>query len=236
MEFDKLNRLKVLTKFDEALGRGLCVGAGSQNGQMCIEAAICYALNLPHGDNPECVDHAVRAFKIRLNDSQRWTSPASRAKHLRALGIAQIGSKGVVDSKEFSSRLVKSTIQKLIPVLFRELYPGRWVDLVNACEKEGTQAAARKLAAVDAADAAADDAAYAAAYAADAADAAAYAAAYAAAAAAAYAAAYAAAAAAAADAAKRRDHYLTLSASLALRALQEQGFGTDQTVEVTPKA
>ena len=90
-------------------------------------------------------------------------------------------------------------------------------------------AAAAAYAAAAAADAAADAAYAAAAAAADAADAAAAAADAAADAAAA-------AAAAAADAAKRRDHYLTLSASLALRALQEQGFGTDQTVEVTPKA
>ena len=239
MDFITLDQQKVLAKFDEALGRGLCVGKGDRNGQMCIEAAICYALDLPHGDDPACVTSSVRSFKIKLNDSSRWTSPASRAKHLRNLGIAQIGSKGVVDDKLFSTILVKQVIQKLIPTLFRDLYPNKWVDLVNACEKEGSQKAARALANA-AVDAAVDAAAYAdaaaavaanaaaAAAAADTANAAVDAAAYAAAAVAANAANAAAAAVDAAYAAanaKRKSHdpekYLILAASLALDVLKE---------------
>ena len=67
---------------------------------MCIEAAICYALNLPHGDNPNCVELSVSRYKIVINDSRHWISPQSRAKHLRNLGIAQIGSKGIVRRKK----------------------------------------------------------------------------------------------------------------------------------------
>src|SRR5882762_3359604 len=86
-----------IAKFDKILERGLCTGVGTRDGQMCIEAAICAALDLPHGDDPQCVEPAVRAYKIALNDAPYWVSPASRAKGLRDLGIAQIGSRGVVD-------------------------------------------------------------------------------------------------------------------------------------------
>mgnify|MGYP001580041900 CR=1 FL=1 len=233
MDFNELDKVKFLSKFDEALSRGLCVGKGTREGQMCIEAAICYALDLPHSDDPKCVTRLVRDFKMRLNDSGHWKSPHSRAEHLRALGIAQVGSAGVVDSKEFSKQIAKKTIQVLIPKLFRELYPHKFIELVNECERKGTSVAARALA-----KAAADAAAYAAAYAA--ADATAYAAAYAAADATAYAAVYAAANAAAnaaataaanaANAADAASHaacaaagekYLILAAQLALETLKE---------------
>jgi hypothetical protein len=46
---------------------------------MCVEAAVCYALGLPHSDNPPCVGYAVRQYKIRLNDSN-WSSNEARAK------------------------------------------------------------------------------------------------------------------------------------------------------------
>ena len=35
---------------------GLCSGKGvPEPGKMCIEAAVCYAFGLPHGDEPPCV-------------------------------------------------------------------------------------------------------------------------------------------------------------------------------------
>lgn len=38
-------------KYDELLNNGLSSGLGSrETGQMCIEAAICTVLGLPHGD------------------------------------------------------------------------------------------------------------------------------------------------------------------------------------------
>ena len=207
---DIINFPKVIAKFDEALSRGLCAGVGSRDGQMCIEAAICYALDLPHSDDPLCVTSSVRSFKISLNDSNKWKSAESRAKHLRDLGIAQIGSKGVVDSNEFSKLLAEKAIKVLIPQLFRSLYPNKYVKLVNACETEGTAAAARKLAdATYAAAGAANTAAY------GAANTAAYAAA-AAAAAAANTAAY-----AAYDKKQDPEKYLILAANLALEVLKE---------------
>jgi type VI protein secretion system component VasK len=222
----------IIPKFDAVLARGLCQGVGDRDGQMCIEAAICYALDLPHGDEPDCVTPEVRSYKIWLNDAP-WSSPEARAAGLRDLGIAQIGSKGVVDGRAFTTALAEQTIRVLIPMLFREVFTQDTVahqrcrDAADRCEREGTRAAAAAAAAAYAAAAYAA-AAYAAAAAAAPADAAAAAYAAAAYAAAAYAAAAAAAAYAAADAARRAtrasrdpDRYLKLSASLALAVLRD---------------
>ena len=76
---------KVLHIVDQGLSKGL----GEQApGQMCVEAAVCYALGLPHGDDPGCVSPALRRLKIGLNDAN-WSSPQARAKGLRRL--AKIG-------------------------------------------------------------------------------------------------------------------------------------------------
>ena len=56
---------KVLNIVDQ----GLCEGMGRPiPGLMCVEAAVCYAMGLPHGDEPPCVSPAVRKLKICLND------------------------------------------------------------------------------------------------------------------------------------------------------------------------
>ena len=206
-----------VTKYDEVLARGLSRGVGKPEGQMCIEAAVCNALGLPHGDDPKCVARAVRSFKIVLNDSA-WSSSKARARGLRDLGLAQLGSLGVVDNVEFSKRLAEKTIRVLLPKLFREVFPGneKLLAAADRMEAEGTQDAAYAADAADAAEGAAKYAAYAAyaaRYAADAADASRYAAKYAA-----RNAAY--AANAVADAA-RADFYLELSAQLALDVLRE---------------
>ena len=134
----------IIPKFDAILARGLCAGIGTRDGQMCVEAAICAALDLPHGDQPWCVAAAVRQFKIGLNDA-KWSSPQARAQGLRNLGIAQIGSQGIVDGQQFSSRLAEKTIRILIPDVFRFVFPTMPVCLIAAarCEQEGTYEAAR---------------------------------------------------------------------------------------------
>jgi hypothetical protein len=205
-------------KFDSILARGLSCGMGTQGSQVCIEAAICETLGMKHSDNPKCVASSVRSFKIALND-KKWSSPQARAEGLRDLGIAQLGSLGVVDNNEFRKKLAELFIRELIPTLFREVFPNKPEALKAAdeCEKLGTRESA--IAAKDVAykirnaDAAAyaafaADAADAASYAADAADAAAYAA-------------FAADAAFAASKSKesRRDFYLGLAAKLALKVL-----------------
>ena len=90
-------------EFDCILACGLSKGLGQRDNQVCIEAAICQTLGLPHSDDPGCVADTVRAFKIALNDS-KWSSPKARAEGLRDLGLAQLGSKGVVGNVEFATR------------------------------------------------------------------------------------------------------------------------------------
>src|SRR5689334_18036278 len=88
---------KVLTVVDAGLSAGVGV---AEPGKMCVEAAVCFALGLPHGDDPDCVSRAVRSLKIRLNDSN-WSSNEARAKGLRRLALIQLGSRDAIDDKEF---------------------------------------------------------------------------------------------------------------------------------------
>lgn len=104
----------------EVLSHGLSSGLGAPiKGQMCVEAAVCYAMGMPHSDEPVCVSPAIRAFKIKLNDSS-WSSSTSRANGMRRLAIAQLNSAGAVDDKEFALRLVGLTIRKIVPFALRE--------------------------------------------------------------------------------------------------------------------
>lgn len=112
-------------KFDKILSRGLCQGLGDRRGdsRMCIEAAICTVLGTPaHDDHPPCVPEQIATFKIELND-QNWSSAEARAKGLRDLGIAQLGSKGIVRSRSFLSRVKKAIVAD--PTL-DHLYFGDW--------------------------------------------------------------------------------------------------------------
>jgi hypothetical protein len=130
-------------KFDSILARGLSCGMGTQGSQVCIEAAICETLGMKHSDNPKCVASSVRSFKIALND-KKWSSPQARAEGLRDLGIAQLGSLGVVDNNEFRKKLAELFIRELIPTLFREVFPNKPEALKAAdeCEKLGTRESA----------------------------------------------------------------------------------------------
>jgi hypothetical protein len=189
-----------IEKFDGILARGLSAGLGKQGSQVCIEAAVCEALGLPHGDDPGCVAASVRIFKIQLNDA-RWSSEKARAINLRDFGLAQLGSKEVVNDSEFMIRVAEKTIRILVPRIFKLVFPTNDACLIAAvrCAEEGTREAADAAADVAtavaraakaapfpascAADAAADvaaDAARAASYAANAARIASYAASYAA--------------------------------------------------------
>lgn len=200
----------------EAVDCGLVRGIGRPvKGEMCVEAAVCFALGLPHSDRPPCVGNAVRAFKVRLNDSS-WSSDEARARGLRKLAIAQLGS-DQIDQAEFSRRLALKTIQRIVPFALRaaaeraeEPHKTQLLAAADACAGATELEQARQLAL------AAKKTAYAYAYAA-------YAVAYAAAAAAAYAADGAAAAAdgAAAAYADKRDEVLTVAADIALEALVE---------------
>lgn len=102
---------RVLTMIDHGLSHGL---GQPIPGQMCIEAAVSYALNQRHTDRPDCVSGVLRAFKIRMNDSH-WSSAEARAKGLRRLGLAQLGSEGALDEQEFIARITRLAITKYLP-------------------------------------------------------------------------------------------------------------------------
>jgi hypothetical protein len=212
----------VAKKVLETVDAGLVHGMGEPvPGKMCVEAAVCFALGLPHGDDPPCVGRAVRAFKIKINDS-RWSSDEARAKGMRRVAIAQLGS-DAIDQVAFVKIVAEETIRQIVPIALRAAASRnpKHAEALEAaavrCEKEGTRDAARN------ARSAAAAAAYAAAYAYAAAAAYAYAAAAAHAAAAAYADAAAAAAAYADADADAKDRVLSLAANIAVNALIKLG-------------
>jgi hypothetical protein len=79
---------KIAAKVLETVDAGLSKGVGVREpGSMCVEAAACYALGLPHGDDPGCVSAPLRQLKMNLNDRD-WSSKEARAKGLRRLALA----------------------------------------------------------------------------------------------------------------------------------------------------
>ena len=202
--------IKHARKVIDVVSCGLPKGKGvAVPGQMCIEAAVCYALGEPHSDNPSCVGEAVRAVKIALNDSD-WSSNEARGKGMIRIAVAQLGS-DQIDQKKFATTLAELTIRKIVPIALRAaasvhdkgIHKKALLDAALRCETEGTKNAAASAAS------AASYASYASyAYAASAAS---YAASYAS---------YAYAAAAAASAASAsRDEILTMMANLIEEAL-----------------
>src|SRR5687767_6383521 len=169
---------EIAQKVRDTVDAGLSSGMGEPKaGFMCVEAAVCYALSLPHGDDPGCVAQPLRRLKIRLNDAA-WSSNEARAQGLRRLALAQLGSAGVLDDREFVRRVVDMTIRRTVPRSLRAAAKAnpKFADRLEACavrcEREGSREAcveARREARAAAAAAAADAAAYAAADAADAA-------------------------------------------------------------------
>lgn len=149
----------VLATIDAGLVRGL---GEPVPGKMCVEAAVCYGLGLPHGDDPGCVATSLRVLQTRLNDAG-WSSPIARAQGLRRLGVAQLGSKGVLDEDEFIRRTVRLAITKQVPAAVHALArvhpdPMHQAGLAIAaerCERDGDYAScvvARDLARLAQAD------------------------------------------------------------------------------------
>ena len=107
---------KIARKVLEVIDKGLVKGLGKPvPGQMCVEAAVNYAMGLPHGDSPQCVGRSVRDFKIDLNDSY-WSSDEARTKGLRKLAIAQLGS-DTLDQKEFTEKLGYRCMTTVLPLI-----------------------------------------------------------------------------------------------------------------------
>jgi len=131
---------ELIQKINSLLDKGLIKGIGEPlPGQMCVEALICYALNLPHNDNPPCVAPIVRDLKIKLNDSKYWPSNTDRANGLRRLSIAQLNSLGI-DNIKFKEQVFYHNQKDIIPLTFD------WIpikdrisehqELKEFCEKE----------------------------------------------------------------------------------------------------
>jgi hypothetical protein len=129
-------------KYNAILERGLCAGVGNPHGRMCIEAAICNVLGLAHGDNPRCVAQSVRNFKIMLNDAQ-WSTSVARAKGLHDLGLAQLGSLGVVNDLAFCRLIQERCIRAVLPKLIRLTISNEHVQtLADICESNPSIASA----------------------------------------------------------------------------------------------
>ena len=110
---------EIAIKVRDTVDAGLVKGVGIQvPGQMCVEAAVCYAMGLPHSDEPPCVSPAIRQLKIQLNDSA-WSSDKARGAGMRRLALAQLGSAGVVADVDFVRRVVEMTIRRFIPIALR---------------------------------------------------------------------------------------------------------------------
>jgi hypothetical protein len=169
--------LRHARKIIELLSFGLIKGKGiPEPGKMCVEAAVCYAMGMPHGDQPKCVGSAVRAFKIALNDCE-WPSNKARATGMRQLAIAQLGSDNL-DQMAFGKLNYLRGVQKVLPFIWRK----ESEKITNANRKAEMLALVERMEAVvtfgDAGAVAKDASAYASAYADAYADADAYAYAY----------------------------------------------------------
>ena len=164
-------------KVRDVVSAGLVCGKGEPiPGRMCVEAAVCYAMGLPHSDEPTCVGQAVRSFKIALNDSN-WSSDMARANGMKRIAIAQLGSIEI-DQNQFTKELALATIRRILPIVLRAAaklhHEQKHIDALNdsataceTCDDAAADAAARSAAnAANAAANAANAAAYAAAYAA----------------------------------------------------------------------
>lgn len=106
------NILKIVNK-------GLTCGIGEPiPGRMCVEAAVCFALGLPHSDDPPCVDAEINELKIGLNDLG-WSDNKTRAKGLKSLSIAQLGTnKKSFKFKKFEKYLVVNSVKYLAAEIF----------------------------------------------------------------------------------------------------------------------
>lgn len=74
-------------------------------GSMCVEAAVAYAMGEKHSDDPSCVDDYLRDFKICMNDDLVYKTGRDRARALRRIAVAQLGTKGNFDRPAFIKHL-----------------------------------------------------------------------------------------------------------------------------------
>lgn len=140
---------ELVCKVRDTVNAGLVKGLGKpEPGKMCVEAAVCYAMGLPHSDKPTCVGRAVRNYKIRINDA-KWSSNEARTAGLLKLAIAQLGS-DTIDQRKFVKIVAEQTIRKIVPMALRaaKVQNPKRADKLEAaaanCESKGTEQAARQ--------------------------------------------------------------------------------------------
>jgi len=132
-------------KLLETVDAGLMVSDGvPKPGKLCVEAAIYYALSEPHSKGSGCVDPIVRRGLGRLNDAL-WSSKQARAKGLRKVAIAQLGSKDTINITNFLALFAEYTIREVVPVALRAagaLNSHHTKELeahAEQCEREGSR-------------------------------------------------------------------------------------------------
>lgn len=124
----------IARKVLEVVDCGLVKGVGVQKpGEMCIEAAVCFAFGRPHGDQPPCVGDSVREFKINLNDCP-WSSDKARGDGMRKLASAQLGS-NEIDQQRFKELLAFKGITKVLPFYIRK-YVEKYKSKLTGGEQE----------------------------------------------------------------------------------------------------
>ena len=102
--------------------QGFSSDLGKRDSVICVQAAVCEALGMRHDDAPRCVEPAIRRFLIALNDAD-WSSKETRARWLNRIGIAQLGSLGVVDGAEFLKALTLRMVKEIVQDLFKRIQP-----------------------------------------------------------------------------------------------------------------
>jgi hypothetical protein len=166
---------------DIYFSRGLLIGSGNSDGQVCIEAAIALASGESLNDSPACVSPIDREFWISLNDAP-WSSPEARAEALRPAVIPQLDTAGT-DRGPWVRALVLGIIREVLPLALHaaaKVVPDHAAPILAAAERcsaasdlaAASEAAKASVRATEAAEAIATYAMYALTYAADAADAA----------------------------------------------------------------
>jgi hypothetical protein len=102
---------------DIYFSRGLSIGLGNSDGQVCIEAVIALASGEPLTDQPACVSSVDRVFWIEIND-ESWSSPEVRAAALRPTVLPQIGTAGT-DRRPWVHALALGMIRDVLPLALR---------------------------------------------------------------------------------------------------------------------
>jgi hypothetical protein len=140
------NWTTIIPRLREVIGHGLTSGVGEpEPGKLCVEAAVCLVLGLPHGDVANgCVGAPDRAFAVRLNDA-RWSSDQARAEGMTDLAVAHLGSATMTKARRsiWRAYLVGQTIRRVVPfALRRKGASPAMLAAADRCEREGTREAA----------------------------------------------------------------------------------------------